>query len=347
MKINPLKQVSFGSDRNLPTVAIITTGGTIAQKPDPLTGACIPFISGEELIANNPLLLKAANIRLIEFSNIDSSQMNPNIWLKLSAVVNQVLNDKEIDGIVITHGTDTMPEGAYFLDLTTNSEKPIVFTGTMRNAFALSFDGPANLYNSVIQASSKEARNWGVTVNLNQYIHSARDVSKTHTTNMQTFSSGIRGCLGYVENGKVLRFHNRIHRLHLPLPQQLEKIALIKIFAGDDGELVRTVAALGHKGVVIEGFGAGNVNTAVYEAIKYLINNEIVVVITSQVHEGGVNPTYGDKGGGATLQKLNVISGGDLSGNKAFILLTLALPTLSSNYTKLKEYFLPTYSFVK
>lgn len=331
--------MNFGNNPNLPTVAIITTGGTIAQKPDITTGACIPFISGAELIANNPLLLKVANIKLVEFSNIDSSQMNPDLWFKLSKLVNTLVQENEICGVVITHGTDTMPEGAYFLDLTTNSKKPVIFTGTMRNAFALSFDGPANLYNSVVQASSKEAYDWGVTINLNQYIHSARDVSKTHTTNMQTFSSGIRGCLGYVEEDKVSRFHDRTHKLYIPLPDKIYEVALIKIYAGDNGKLVRAIAELGVEGVIIEGFGSGNVNAAVYNAIEYLISKKLPIVITSQVHEGGVYPIYGNQGGGATLQKLKVILGGDLSGNKARILLMLALPHVGQDYNKLNKYF--------
>ncbi|EKD56654.1 MAG: L-asparaginase, partial [uncultured bacterium] len=142
----------YGNNNKLPTIALITTGGTIAQRPDPITGECVPFLSGADLISHNPLLLKIANIELIEFSKIDSSQMSIIIWLKLSKLVNEVVQKENICGVVIAHGTDTMPEGAYFLDLTTNTPKPIVFTGTMRNAFALSFDGPANLYNAMVQA---------------------------------------------------------------------------------------------------------------------------------------------------------------------------------------------------
>lgn len=340
MQINKAKNgTNFGNDPALPTVAIITTGGTIAQKPDAITGICTPFLSGSELIANNPLLLKVANIKLIEFSNIDSSHMTPDMWLKLSKLVNKILQNSEIHGVVITHGTDTMPEGAYFLDLTVKSNKPVVFTGTMRNAFALSFDGPANLYNAVIQASSENACDWGITLNLNQYIHSARDVAKTHTTNMQTFSSGVRGCLGYIERNNVLRFHDRLHRLYVPLPKTLPKVPLIKIYAGDDGQLVRAITKFGAKGVVIEVLGAGNVNVNVYKAIKYLISKNIVVVITSLVPEGGICPIYGSKGGGATLQKLKTILAKDLSGNKARILLMLLLPYLGRNHKQLCKYF--------
>lgn len=330
----------FGDNPNLPTIAIITTGGTIAQKPDPKTGVCVPFLSGSKLIANNPLLLTVANIKLIEFSNIDSSHMSPEMWCKLSKLVNKVLQVREVHGVVITHGTDTMPEGAYFLDLTIKSSKPVVFTGTMRNAFALSFDGPANLYNAVVQASSKNTHDWGVTINLNQYIHSARYVSKTHTTNMQTFSSGIRGCLGYIERNNVLRFQDRAHKLYVPLPNKLPKIPLVKIYAGDDGQLLRTIVKLKVEGVVIEALGAGNVNIDVYEAIKYLISKNVVVVITSMIPEGGVCSIYGTRGGGASLQKLKVISGGDFSGNKARILLMLLLPFIGKDHKQLSKYFL-------
>ncbi len=332
------KVMLFGSNKLLPTIALVTTGGTIAQKPDMKTGVCMPFASGEDLILNNPLLLSVANIRLVEFSNLDSSQMSPEMWADLTILVNRILQDKKIDGVVITHGTDTMAEGAYFLDLLISSKKPVVFTGTMRNAFALSFDGPANLYNAIVQASSKEAHDWGVTINLNQYIHSARDAAKMHTTNTQTFSSGIRGCLGYVEN-KVVRFHDCPSRIVLALPKKLAKVALVKIAAGDDGRLVMEAGKFGIDGIVIEGFGAGNVNSAVYEAIKGLIKQKIAVVITSQVYEGGVAPIYGAKGCGATLQDLKTIFGGDLPGNKARILLMLLLPQVGSDYRKLEKYF--------
>lgn len=238
---------ALSNNPDLPMVAIVTTGGTIAEKVDLETGASVPALSGAELIEAVPSLSDVANIKVVNFSNIDSSQMTPELWYELSKTVDKILEDSEITGVVVTHGTDTMEEGAYFLDLTLTSDKPVVFVGSMRNASDLSPDGPANLLNGVIQVCSQEARDWGVTVTLNQYINSARDVRKTQTTNVQTFSSGEKGYLGYINNGKVYRLNDRLYRQRFPLPQELPKVVLISTYAGADGSLVRYAVDSGVK----------------------------------------------------------------------------------------------------
>jgi len=240
---------ALSNNPDLPMVAIVTTGGTIAEKVDLETGASVPALSGAELIEAVPSLSDVANIKVVNFSNIDSSQMTPELWYELSKTVDKILEDTEITGVVVTHGTDTMEEGAYFLDLTLTSDKPVVFVGSMRNASDLSPDGPANLLNSVIQVCSQKARDWGVTVTLNQYINSARDVRKTQTTNVQTFSSGEKGYLGYICNGKVYRLNDRLYRQRFPLPQELPKVVLISTYAGADGSLVRYAVDSGAKGL--------------------------------------------------------------------------------------------------
>jgi len=323
----------------LPTVAIVTTGGTIAEKVDPKTGGAVPALSGKDLLEAVPELAKIAKIKVVNYSNIDSSQMTPKLWAGLSRVVDKQLEDPLIKGAVITHGTDTMAEGAYFLDLTLKSNKPVVFVGAMRDASDLSPDGPANIFNGVIQVCSDEARDWGVTVTLNQYINSARDVRKTNSTNVQTFNSGPKGYLGYIAMGVVLRFNDRLDRQRLPIPKDLPKVILLETFAGDDGSLIRYVADQGAGGIVIEGVGAGNVDAKVYKAVKYALSKGIAVVITTRVYHGGFFPIYGDQGGGETLEKAGVIPGGDLTGPKARILLMLALPQVKGNHARLTEYF--------
>ena len=323
----------------LPTVAIVTTGGTIAEKLDPKTGGAVPAVSGKDLLAAVPGLSKVANIKVIEFSNIDSSQMTPEMWAKLSAKVDEVLADPEIKGVVVTHGTDTMAEGAYFLDLTLRSDKPVAFVGAMRDASDPSPDGPANILNAVIQVCSPEAQGWGVTVTLNQYINSARDVRKTNSTNVQTFNSGEKGYLGYIAMGKVVRFNEPRPRQKIPLPSALPKVALLTTFAGDDGSFVRSAVDGGAQGIVIEGVGAGNVNAEVYKAIEYAIEKGVAVVITTRVYHSGVWPIYADQGGGETLEKSGAILGGDLTGPKARILLMLALVETKGDLPELKKYF--------
>jgi len=320
---------------NLPTVVVITTGGTIAEKVDPKTGGAVPALSGEELLKAVPELSKVANIKVIDFSNIDSSQMTPEDWANLSKAADKALKDKKISGVVVTHGTDTMADGAFFLDSTLKSERPVVFVGAMRDASQVSPDGPANILNAVIQVTSKEAQDWGVTVTLNQYVNSARNVRKTETTNVQTFNSGEKGYLGYIQGGKVYKYNERPPRVRLPLPKKLANVALIKTYAGDNGALIKHAVDSWAEGIVVEGVGAGNVNSNVEEAIKYALKNNVKVVLATRVYNGRVYPIYGDKGGGAMLEKEGVILAGDLTGPKARLLLMLALPEHEKNLKKI------------
>lgn len=322
----------------LPLVAVITTGGTIAQKTDPKTGGAVPAVSGEDLIKAVPGLAKVARIRVTCVCNIDSSQMTPQKWVEVSKAVDRELSDPQVAGAVVTHGTDTMAEGAFFLDLTVTSNKPVVFVGAMRDASAVSPDGPANILNAVIQAASPQARDWGVTVTLNQYVNAAWDVVKTQTTNVQTFESGERGYLGYIQGGQVKRFRGRGPKITLPIPAKLPKVIFLSTFAGDDGSLARYAVDSGAKGLVVEAVGAGNVNEQVYKAIKYALGKGVAVVITTRVYRGAVEPIYGDQGGGLTLQKQGCILGGSLRGPKARLLLMLAL-TQVKNAAELKKYF--------
>jgi L-asparaginase len=323
----------------LPKIVIVTTGGTIAEKLDPKTGGAVPAVSGKVLTEAVPRLSKVADIEVIEFSNIDSSQMTPAMWAKLSKTVDKLLANPAIKGAVVTHGTDTMAEGAYFLELTLKNNKPVVFVGAMRDASDVSPDGPANILNAVIQASSEAAEGWGVTVTLNQFVNSATNVRKTNSTNVQTFDSGEKGYLGYICMGKVIRYNNAPKRMTFSIPAELPGVTLLQTFAGDDGSLVRYAVDKGAKGIVIEGVGAGNVNADVYEAVKYALAKGVAVVVTTSVYHSGVWPMYGDQGGGATLQKAGVILGGDLDGPKVRILLMLALAQENGNRARLNKYF--------
>ncbi len=327
------------TDPKLPNVAIVTTGGTIAEKKDPKSGKSVPTLTGDELVNAVPGLDKIANIGVLNFMNIDSSQMTPEIWLKLSRKVNDIIKRPDIAGVVITHGTDTMAEGAYFLSLTVHSDKPVVFTGAMKDASAPCSDGPGNILNAVVQASSKEGQGMGVTVTLNSYINGARAVRKTQTTNVQTFQSGEKGYLGYVYNGKVTRFNNRVHGIKLPLPATLPPVPFLSTFAGDHGDLIRYAVDKGAKGLVIDALGAGNVNADTCDAILYALSKNIPVIISTRVYYGSVEPAYGDKGGGGMLAEKGAILAGDLMGTKARLLLMLALAEVGNDLEKLKQYF--------
>ena len=331
--------LSFSVFADLPKVVIVTTGGTIAEKTDPKTGSAVPAVSGDDLIKAVPGLEKIANIEVVNFSNIDSSQMTPEMWANLSKKVDEILKRSDVKGVVVTHGTDTMAEGAYFLDITVQSDKPVVFVGAMRDASDLSPDGPANIMNAVIQASSEEAKSWGVTVTLNQYINSAREVRKTETTNVQTFESGEKGYLGYIAMGKVIKFNERPRVRKFKIPEKLPNVVLLSDYAGADGSLIDYAISSGVDGIVIEAVGAGNVNELVFKAIEKALKKKIPVVITTSVYYGSVEPVYGDEGGGAMLKKSGAILAGDLATEKARLLLMLAIPEAKGNTEKLKKFF--------
>jgi L-asparaginase len=322
----------------LPNVVIVTTGGTIAEKIDPKSGAAVPAESGDELINAVPELKRLANIKVISFSDIDSSQMNPEIWAKLSRKVDEILKDPKVAGVVVTHGTDTMAEGVFFLDLTLKSTKAVVFTGAMRNASQVSPDGPGNLVNAVKLAASPEGQKWGAVITLNQYVNAARYVRKMQSTNPQTFNSGAKGYLGYMVEDRILKFNDRPEKITLKIPEKLPKVPLITSFAGDNGELIRYATDSGAKGMVVEALGAGNVNAQTFKAIKYALSKGVVVVITTQVTHGGAFPCYGDEGGGMSMQKAGAVLSANYHGAKARILLMLLLPQIKKP-SELKKYF--------
>ena len=330
---------SLSPAKELPLVWIVSTGGTIAEKIDPATGAAVPAVSGDDLLRAVPGLRKVARIQVFEFCNIDSSHMTPEIWRDLSVKVNKLLADPEVKGVVVTHGTDTMAEGAFFLELTVTSRKPVVFVGAMRNASDLSPDGPANIMNAVLQICSEASVNWGVTVTLNNYVNSAWYVKKTQSTNVQTFVSGPHGYLGYIIMGKVLHYQDPNRMLKFPIPERLPKVVPLTTFAGDDGSLIRHAITTEARGLVIEAVGSGNVNPKVTAAIQDALTQQIPVIITTRVEWGGVFPAYGDVGGGEDLEKLGAVLGGELDAFKARLLLMLALAQPDFSTDKLKTCF--------
>lgn len=322
----------------LPLVVVVTTGGTIAMKTDTKTKGAVPAVSGQDLLDSVPALTRIARIRVVPFCNIDSSQMTPEIWLKLSAKVDAILAEKEVKGVVITHGTDAMALGAFFLDVTLTSSKPVVFTGAMRDASAISPDGPLNIFNAVKQVTMQERGQWGVTLTMNQFVAAAIDVRKVHTTNSQCFESGPAGYLGYVGADELAIYRQPLPVIKVPKPKSLPPVTVCVMHPANDGRLLRSAVDLGYKGIVIQAVGAGNVNEAMYKSIKYALANKVAVVVTTQVYYGGVQAIYGDAGGGVTLMKAGCILGGTLISSKASLLLALGLANYG-NSEKLRQLF--------
>ena len=323
---------------DMPTVAVVATGGTIAMKLDPNTNAPVPALSGEDLISAVPKLKEIANIRVVEFSNVPSDYMGPDRWPSLSKKVEEVLADPSVAGAVISHGTDTLDQTAYFLDLTLKSDKPVVAVGAQRNASDWDTDGPRNLLNAVRQILAEGAKGKGVTVTLNSYINAAREVRKTHTSNVETFNSGDIGYLGYVDEDKVLFYRQSLRRQTLAMPDRMPRVDMVPMYAGTDGSQVRHAADTGAEAIVVEAYGWGNVNEAMHDAIKYAVDKGVPVIVATKVYNGRALPVYGFKGGGNTLLKAGAVFAGDLTPDKARILALLALP-ITKGQKALQAYY--------
>lgn len=324
-----------------PRIAILGTGGTIAECLDPATGTFVPTLSIAELVAAVPELPALADVRVEQLMNIDSSQAQPEDWLRLARRLNAVLAEPDIAGAVVTHGTDTMEEGVFFIDRLLDSGKPVCFVGAQRSASDPRSDGPPNIRDAVAVAAAPEARGLGATVVMNSYIAQARGVRKTQTFNVQTFQPDEGGYLGYVAFGRVRIYHRPERQPPIPMPPSdtLPRVDVIPMYPGCDGRLLRHAIATGADGVVIEGVGAGNVNHALYEAIVGDAKNRgVPVVVTSRVYYGRVFPMYGGPGGGRSLADAGCILAGELTTPQARVQLILGLTT-SRELSKLRLCF--------
>jgi L-asparaginase len=323
----------------LPNVVIFATGGTIATKTDPSTGALVPAVSGDELVNSVPGLSDLANIEVVQVSNIDSSQMKPENWADLARIVNEKLSDDKYIGGVVTHGTDTLADGAYFLDLTFQADKPLAFVGSMRGSDNPTPDGPYNLIVGVEQVTTGLAKDWGVTVTMNSYIQDPRWSRKSGTTNVQTFVPGDKGYLGYVVEDIVFKLNDKVHRTTLPIPDSMPKVPIVTEYSGADGSAVRAALDDGADGLVIESIGAGNVGEGTAAAIGDALAAGVPVVVATRIQYGPILPTYGGPGGGATLAQQGAILAQDLTPSKAAIMLMLALGPTAGNRDELAKYF--------
>lgn len=329
------------SAQALPTVVILATGGTIASKRNPSKGGYEPALTGEDLIEAIPAVRKFAQIRVEQISNISSVDMNPRIWVQLADKVNGLLAHPEVTGVVVTHGTNTLEETAYFLDLVTKSNKPVIIVGAQRPASDSDSDGPRNLLNAVQVATNPEAVGKGVMVVMNGQINAARDVTKTHTSQVETFRGLEFGALGVVDESAV-RFYRapvRHQTFDLAPETKLARVEIIVSYAGADGTLLR--AALQSQvadGFVIVGTGLGSVSSAMFDVIKEARERGIPVVISTRVPTGRVFPLSATKGSALELQKIGCVLADNLNPQKARVLLMLALTTTHDPKT-LQKYF--------
>lgn len=306
-------------------VVVIFTGGTIAMKVDPVLHAAIPALNADEIISSILNINKLANLEIINFSNLPSPHITPNIMMEIANVVKKNVVREDVTGIVVTHGTDTLEETAYLLDLLIHNEKPIVVVGAMRNHSELGYDGASNLSAAICTAISERARNKGVLVVMNNEVNAASQVTKTNTLSLDTFKSPEFGALGIVDNDEVIFYRDIIKRQLIDTDRIETKVALIKTAPGMESDILDFYINSNYKGIVIEALGRGNVPPQMMPGIEKAIQNNIPVVMVSRCNTGRVLDTYGYEGGGRELRDAGVIFGGNLPGQKARIRLMLIL----------------------
>lgn len=314
----------------LKKILVLHTGGTIAMEEDKETGAVQPG-------AKNPLLQfipdQGKDIDLIvkDAFHLPSPHMTPNEMLQLQVMIDERVKHDNIDGVVITHGTDTLEETAYFLDLTVQSDIPIVVTGAMRSSNELGSDGLYNFLSAVKVASSEEAKGKGVLVVLNDEIHCATNVTKTHTSNVATFQSPQYGPIGMVTKRGVVFHHALVHHETYKVNKVSKNIVILKAYAGMDDTLLTAIEQLSVDGIVIEALGQGNLPPRTLSALERLIQKNIPVVLVSRCFNGIVQDVYSYEGGGKQLKDMGVIFTYGLSGQKARIKLLVALESAQCN----------------
>ena len=329
--------------RALPKVKVLATGGTIAgaQATQADAGYKSGIFSVNDLIAAVPQLKEIADLSGEQVANIGSQTMNHEVWLKLAASVNASLGDPMIDGVVITHGTDTMEETRYFLSLVVRSDKPVVLVGSMRPATAISADGPINLYNGVALAANPEARGRGPLIVINDTIHYAREAQKMHSTRMDTFQSPNRGIAGMMNTGKAF-FYSANTARHTTssefsveglTPADLPRVDIVYSYADLGAEMIDALVARGVRGIVLNGVGDGNTTDAALAALEAAAKKGVAVVRCSRTGAGVV-----DRNVEINDDQLGFIAGMELNAQKARILLMLGL-TRTSDVGELQEIF--------
>jgi L-asparaginase len=319
-------------------IIIIFTGGTIAMKNDVKLNAAVPAMTGEDILNMTPGLENIADIHFLDFSMIPGPHMTPAKMMELSKLIQQKLENEGYDGAVVTHGTDSLEETAYFVDLTSISEKPIVFVGAMKSSSELGWDGPVNLIDAVYTAASNESWCRGTLVVMNNEVHSASQVTKTNTHTLDTFKSVDFGPIGFIDNQKVYYYHRYTKRQCIPIENVDSLVDLIKCACGMDDRLLRFCVDSGAHGIVIEGMGRGNIPPEMVPGVEYALSKEIPVILVSRCHRGKVLDSYGYIGAGKDLTQKGVILGDNLPGQKARIKLMVALGS-TKNIPEIKDIF--------
>lgn len=303
-------------------ILVLHTGGTISMTADQ-SGAVAPS-AHNPLVAAGVQLPDDVELQVEEIFNLPSPHMTPERMLELAQRIRRAEETEDIDGVVVTHGTDTLEETAYFLDLTLDPQIPVVVTGAMRSSNEIGTDGLYNFQSAIRVAASHSARGKGCLVVMNDEIHTARFVTKTHTTNVATFRTPTFGPIGLVEKDGARFFQALIHQQVAPIDRVQSGVALIKSYAGMDGTIFDAIAD-NLSGLVIEALGAGNMPPATLPALQRILDRGVPVVLVSRCFNGVAEDVYDYDGGGIQLKKMGISFCQGLNGQKARIKLIVGL----------------------
>ena len=325
----------------LPKIRILATGGTIAgvQSQEGSAEYQSGAVSAEDLLKAIPQVKGIAEISAEQVSNIGSQNMTNAVWLKLASRLNEVLNDSNVDGVVVTHGTDTMEETAYFLSLVAKSDKPVVMVGAMRPATAVSADGPMNLLNGIAVAADPNAKGRGVLVVDDSDIHFAREIEKTNTARVDSFESTNRGRAGMIVDGKPVFFAPPTLKLGLRSEfsvnglSELPRVEIVYSYANFGRDVIDYLVSQRAKGIVLAGVGDGNTTGEALEGLRDAAKKGVVIVRSSRVGSGPTrrNVEIND-------DQLGFVVSGELNPQKARVLLMLGLAR-TTDPKKLQQYF--------
>lgn len=324
-----------------PNIHILATGGTIAGTGSSATTS--QYTAGQVAIGTLldavPQIKDIANVTGEQIVSIGSQDMNDQVWLTLANRINELLASPECDGIVVTHGTDTMEETAYFLNLTVHSDKPVVLTGAMRPSTAMSADGPLNLYNSVVTAASKDSYGRGVMIVMNGLILGAHSTQKMNTVDVQTFQAPDAGPLGYVYNSRpyynmqTLKRHTTQSVFDVKGLKELPKVGIVYAYSNIDADVMEPFLTKGYKGIIHAGLGNGNYHKNIFPSLLEARKKGILVVRSSRVPTGPT--TLYDE---VDDEKYEFVASWELNPQKARVLLMLAL-TKTNDWREIQKYF--------
>ena len=308
-----------------PRLVIVFTGGTIASKLDREWGGVVPSLSGGEILSQIPDVQDVADITIHEYGTFPGPHITPERMLEISRIVQSYADDDKVDGVIVTHGTDTLEETAYFLDCTVQTEKPIVVIGAMRNSSQPDWDGPRNVRDAIHVAAHEDARGLGVVVCLGGIVTAASEASKTDTDDLTTFQSFDFGPLGRVTNGHLLVHRRPLHREVFDVRSLPSFVPLLKCYAGMDGSLIAASREAGAAAIVIEAFGVGNVTPPVFYELVRCVEQGLPVILVSRCPVGRIEHTYAYEGAGRHLHAAGVVFADYLNGQKARIKVLCAL----------------------